>query len=392
MNKKHDFDETINRVNTDSFKWDYEGESGKYIPLGVADTDFKAPEPVVQKMIEIANFGVYAYGALPQERFATSISGWYKNRYELEVDKEAIRHSQGLMTGALWMLLDAFTRPGDKVLIQPPVYNTFNVVIEGKGRFVETNNLILNGDKYEIDFKDLDEKTKDPRVRILLICNPHNPVGRVWTKDELVKIYEICEKNNTLIVSDEIHGDITYGDHQHIPMFSISEEAKNNTIVMSSPSKSFNLAGFYSAYLVIHNQNLREQYEVVYDNYHFDYNYFGIEALMTAYNECGYYIDQQNEYFLKNIQVVKDFINEKMPEVKIIEPESTYLLWIDFREWNLAQDELIKMFENEGVKLNSGTNYGEVGRGFVRMNIATQTAILQEALDKMEVAYKKRYN
>lgn len=390
MKMVHNFDEVINRVDTDSFKWDYEGENGKYIPLGVADTDFKAPQPVIDAVRAKAEFGVYAYGALPQKRFSEAISGWYSRRYGISVDTEDIRHSQGLMTGALWMLLNAYTRPGDTVLLQAPVYNTFSVVIKGAGRFAESNDLILKDGHYEIDFDDLDRKTSDPRVRILLVCNPHNPVGRVWTKEELTRMYEICRKNNTLIVSDEIHGDIVYGEHRHIPYFSISEEIRDHVIVMGSPSKTFNLACFYSAYVVIHNKALRDQYNVVYDNYHFDYNYLGIEALITSYNDCEYYVEQQNEYFLKNIRLVKDFVSKEMPDVQIIEPEGTYLLWMDFRAWNMEQNDLMNLFKNEGVKLNSGANYGKPGMGFIRLNVATQTAVLEKALALMKQANDKR--
>lgn len=387
--KDHDFDEPIDRIGTDSYKWDHEGESGRYIPLGVADTDFRAPLEAIEAVRKVVDFGVYGYGAFPQERFAGAVSGWYQKRYGLTVDTEWIRHSQGLMTGALWMILNAYTRPGDKILIQSPVYNTFNVVIHGAGRFVVNNDLRLEDGRYTIDFEDLEKKTADPRVRILLVCNPHNPVGRVWTKEELTRMAQICKKNNTLIVSDEIHGDIVYGDHKHTPYFSIAEEIADNVVIMGSPSKTFNLACMYSAYVLIPNKALRDQYGVVYDNYHFDYNYLGIEALIACYNECEYYVDQQNAYFQKNIQVVKDFIAETMPEVKVIEPEGTYLLWIDLRAWNMDQAELIKMFMDAGVKLNSGTNYGAPGIGFIRLNVATQTAVLKKALEKMSQAYRK---
>ncbi len=386
----HNFDEPIDRVGTDSYKWDHEGEGGKYIPLGVADTDFRVPQEAIDAVRKVVDFGVYAYGDLPQERFANAVSGWYRKRYGLTVDTEWIRHSQGLMTGALWMILNAYTRPGDKVLLQSPVYNTFNVVIQGAGRFVVSNDLVLEDGRYRIDFEDLERKTADPRVRILLVCNPHNPVGRVWTKEELTRMAQICKKNNTLIVSDEIHGDIVYGDHKHTPYFSISQEIADNVVIMGSPSKTFNLACMYSAYVLIPNKALRDQYRVVYENYHFDYNYLGIEALIACYNECEYYVDQQNAYFQKNIQVVKDFIAKTMPEVKVIEPEGTYLLWIDFRAWNMDQDELIKLFMDAGVKLNSGANYGAPGVGFIRLNVATQTAVLKMALDRMGQAYKTR--
>ena len=182
-----------------------------------------------------------------------------------------------------------------------------------------------------------------------------------------------------------------YGDHRHTPLFSISQEISDNLVVMGSPSKTFNLACFYSAYVVIPNKALRDQYRVVYEDYHFDYNYLGIEALIAAYEQCGYYADQQNAYFQKNIALVRDFLKEKMPEVKMIEPEGTYLLWIDFRAWGLPQTELMELFSGAGVKLNSGTNYGSCGAGFVRMNIATQTAVLQRALACIEKARQAHF-
>ena len=386
----HDFDEPVDRIGTDSYKWDHEGEGGKYIPLGVADTDFRAPREAIQAVQKVVDFGVYGYGEYPRERFTEAVSGWYQKRYGLTVEKGWIRHSQGLMTGALWMILNAYTRPGDKILLQPPVYNTFGIVIQGAGRFVANNDLILEDGRYRIDFEDLERKTADPRVRILLVCNPHNPVGRVWTREELTRMAQICKKNDTLVVSDEIHGDIVYGDHVHTPYFSISQEVLDHVVVMGSPSKTFNLACMYSAYVLIPNKALRDQYDVVYEDYHFDYNYLGIEALIACYNECAYYVDQQNAYFQKNIQMVKDFIAETMPEVKVIEPEGTYLLWIDFRAWGMDQEALIQMFMDAGVRLNSGASYGSPGGGFVRLNVATQTAVLKKALERMGEAYRAR--
>ena len=390
--KIHDFDEPVNRLETDSYKWDHEGEHGKYIPFGVADTDFKAPEEVINAVKSKVEFGVFAYGDFPQKRFAEAVCNWYEKRYNTLIPSQWVCHAQGLMTGALWMILNAYTRPGDCVLIQPPVYNTFNVVIQGAGRFVQTNPLVLKNGRYEIDYEDLERKTANPRVRILLVCNPHNPVGRVWRKEELRRMAEICRKNDTLIVSDEIHGDIVYEGHKHVPYFSIDEPGCDRLIVMGSPSKTFNLACFYSAYVLIPDQSLRNQYQIVYENYHFDYNYLGIEALITAYNSCEYYVDQQNAYFKRNIELVKNFLKENMPEVKLIEPEGTYLLWIDFSAWNMEQKDLMDIFEKAGIKLNSGTNYGTCGTGFVRMNIATQTAVLQRGLSCLKNAAEKARN
>ena len=390
MAKIHNFDEPINRIGTDSFKWDYEGEDGKYIPLGVADTDFKVPQEAIDAVRKRVDFGVYAYGDIGHvmPRFTDAITGWYGRRYGVKVAPEEICYSMGLMTGALWMSVNAFTRPGDQILIMAPVYHTFSIVIKGMGRFPVSSDLILNDGHYEIDFENLEKMASNPQVRCLLICNPHNPVGRVWTKEELEKVAAICKKTNTLIISDEIHGDIVYGDNKLTSLLTI-EDARDNLVVMGSPSKTFNLAALYCAYVVIPNKALRDQYSVVFEDYHTDYNYLGIEALIACYNECDYYVDQQNEYFWKNITLVKNFIKETMPEVKVIEPEGTYLMWIDFRAWNLPQEQLIQMFKDAGVKLNSGSNYGAPGTGFVRLNVATQTAVLEEALAKMGEAYRK---
>lgn len=386
--KQHNFDEPINRIGTDSYKWDYEGKGGKYIPLGVADTDFKIPKEALEAMQKVLDRGVFGYGDLPQNRLSEAVQGWYARRFDTHIEKDWVVHAPGLMTGALWMILQAYTRLGDKVIVQSPVYNTFNKVILKQGRGIVENPLILKEGKYVMDFNDLENKASDPAARIILICSPHNPVGRVWTKEELVKVAEIAKKTNTLIVSDEIHGDIVYGSHKQIPFAGLDDTLTENVIVMSSPSKTFNVAALYSAYVVIKNKALREQFEVVSSDYHQDYNMLGLEALIACYNECDYYVDQQNAYFEKNIAFVKAFLEKEIPEAGWIEPEGTYLLWIDFGKLGLAQSDLIALFEQAGVRVNSGTNYGAGGSGFVRVNIATQRSVLKEALNRVAKVYQ----
>lgn len=385
----HNFDEPVNRIGSVCEKWDLEGEGGKLIPLGVADTDFKAPQPVIDTVMKKAEFGVYAYGALPQKRFSEAVVGWYKKRYGFSLNPETIFHSQGIMPGALWMLLLAFTEENDMVIIQEPVYHNMRIITENMKRQAISNDLININGKYIIDWDDLEEKAKNPKAKVLLLCNPHNPVGRVWTREELERMCDICKKNHLIIISDEIHGDIVYGEHKHIPIFTISEEISQYAITMSSPSKTFNLAGFYSAYVIIHNEIMKEAYKKVYHQFHFDYNFIGMEALITAYNECEYYVDQQNKYFEKNISLMKEFLGKVMPEVRMTEPEATYLLWLDFRAWNLSQSELIRLFSEWGVCLNDGSRYGKSGNGFLRVNIATQTKILEEALKRIKNGYER---
>ena len=389
MNLIHNFDEPVNRIGSVCEKWDLEGEGGKLIPLGVADTDFKAPQPVIDTVMRKAEFGVYAYGAYPQERFSRCISDWYKKRYNFELNPGTVCHAQGIMPGALWMILLALTKEGDGIIIQEPVYHNMRIITENMKRKAISNDLINCDGRYEIDWTDLEEKAKMPETKALLLCNPHNPVGRVWTKEELAKMCDICKRNNLFIISDEIHGDIVYGEHKHTPIFTVSEEAKDFTVVMNSPSKTFNLAGFYSAFVILHNEEMRKAYQEVYHQFHFDYNFIGMEALITAYNECEYYVDQQNQYFTKNIALVKQFVEEVMPEVKMTEPESTYLLWLDFRAWKLEQKELMDLFQSWGVRLNDGSRYGEAGKGFMRVNIATQTKNLEEALKRIKTGYEQ---
>lgn len=353
MESTYNFDEPVNRIGTDSYKWDMEGKGGK-IPLGVADSDFRAPIEVIEVVKKKAEFGVYAYGAFPQERFAEAVSDWYKKRYDVSIELKWICHSQGIMPGALWMLLLALTKQEDTILIQEPVYHNMRIITENMNRRIISSDLVLKGSKYEINWNDLEKKLKLPEVKIFLICSPHNPVGRVWTRDELKRIGNLCLENNVFLISDEVHGDIVYEPYKHTPIIDISDEIAENSAIMSSPSKTFNLAGFYSAYVIIKNDEVRKKYQEVYKRFHFDYNFIGIEALITAYNECASFVDKQNEYFAKNIQIVKHFIKENMPEVKVTEIEGSYLMWLDFRAWKLNPEDLVMLIGNWGVRLNDG--------------------------------------
>lgn len=382
------FDEPINRIGSGSYKWDTEGEGGKRIPMGVADTDFHCPPQVIWAVCEKAKFGIYAYHEFPEERFRNAVAGWYRRRYGITLEKEAICHAQGIMTGALWMLILALTNPGDGLIIQEPVYHNFRIITENMGRKVLSNNLLFKDGRYEIDWKNLEDKVNNPTTRMLLICNPHNPVGRVWTKEELSRLCKICEKNHVVIISDEMHGDIVYKGHIHTPVFSIPG-AEKFSIVMSGPGKTFNLSGFYSAYVVIRDPFMRIAYEKVYHQFHFDHNFMGTEALITAYNECEDYVEQQNQYFAENIRITKEFLKENIPELHIIEPEGGYLLWMDCRELGLPQTELLELFAQWGVKLNDGSMYGEGGNGFLRVNIATQRKVLLQALECIKNGYSQ---
>lgn len=386
----HNFDESINRIGTDSDKWDNEGKDGSLIPLGIADTDYKAPREVLDAVRKKVDFGIFGYGYFPHERFTSAIKGWYNRHHKIHIREDEISYAPGLMTGALWMFLDAYTNPGDKVVIQPPVYATFKKVIENFNRKAVDNPLRFRNGSYDIDFEDLEKKLKMPDVKILLICNPANPIGRVWTKEEMKNMYDLCRENNVIIISDEIHSDMI---HKGLPFYSfleICEEEDKNVVVMNSPSKTFNLASFFSAYVIIKNKNLKRTFDDIYVKYHFDYNYLGVEALIAAYNECDYYVDELNDYLRKNIVFAIEYINKNLPKLKVQYPDCSYLLWVDCQELGFNSEELLGFFENSGVRVNAGSTYGKDSNNFVRVNIACTRSLLERALKQVKENYDKK--
>ncbi|MBI0579920.1 PatB family C-S lyase [Neobacillus cucumis] len=385
----HNFDETINRIGTDSDKWDNEGKCGQLIPLGIADTDYKAPHEVLESVREKVDFGVFGYGYFPHDRFNDAIKGWYGRHHKIDIRADDISYAPGLMTGALWMFLDAYTNPGDKVVIQPPVYATFKRVIENFNRVAVDNPLNYYNGSYQIDFEDLEAKLKLPDVKILLVCNPANPIGRVWAKVEMQRMYDLCRENNVMIISDEIHSDMI---HKSLPFHSfleICEEEDQNVVVMNSPSKTFNLASFFSAYVIIKNKNMKKAFDDIYTKYHFDYNYLGVEALITAYNKCDYYVNELNAYLRSNIDFSINYIHKHLPKLKVQDPDCSYLLWIDCEGLGLTGTELDEFFTDAGVRVNDGSSYGKDSGNFVRVNIACTRALLERALKQIKLNYDK---
>ncbi|MGE6259765.1 MalY/PatB family protein [Heyndrickxia sporothermodurans] len=386
---KHNFDESLNRIGTDSDKWDNEGKGGLLIPLGIADTDYRVPSEVLDALKRKVDFGVFGYGLFPHERFTSAVKGWYERHHKIDIQEDEISYAPGLMTGALWMFLDAYTNPGDKVVIQPPVYATFKKVIEKFNRKAVDNLLQLRNGRYSIDFEDLENKLKMPDVKMLLVCNPANPIGRVWTKEEMKKMYDLCKENNVMIISDEIHSDMIHKGLSFHSFLEICEEEDKHVVVMNSPSKTFNLASFFSAYVVIKNKDLKRAFDDIYVKYHFDYNYLGVEALITAYNECDYYVDELNDYLRKNIAFAIEYINKNMPKLKVQYPECSYLLWIDCEELGFNSELLMEFFEESGVRVNAGSTYGKDSGNFVRVNIACTRSLLELALKQIKESYDK---
>lgn len=388
---KHDFSIKFDRKKTNSWKWNFEGAKVKY-PMGIADTDFHVAKPILEALHNRIDNCTDGYGAGCLE-FAQSISGYYARRHNYNVSPEHIRYGHGLML-ALKMLCDAFTQKGDMVILQPPVYFSFRATIESDGRNVLDNPLILNENNmtYEIDFEDLERKASNPRAKMMVVCNPANPISKAFTKEELLRIFEICHKNNVVIVSDEVHSDIYYDGRKHIPMQSVSEEAKNNTIVMSADGKTFNIHSFYTSYIIIPNDYMRDQYDIQFENYRLDYSDLGCYASSVAYSKCDYYVDGLVEYLAENRNYLIEFLEKESIDVKIANPQATYLMWVDFRKWEMSSTKLKQYLDSYDVGLTDGSRFGFGGDGFMRMNIACHKDTLAGALNAIKLAYEGKNN
>ena len=292
---------------------------------------------------------------------------------------------------ALNFIVQTYTNKGDGVIIQTPVYGPFMQAVEKNDRVIYENRLKYENEKYTIDFEDLEEKAKNPSVKLLILCSPHNPISRVWTKEELTRIGQICIDNNVIVVSDEIHSDIIYKGHKHIPFAAVSEEFANNSIICSAPSKTFNIAGLETSNIIICNEKIRQEYIKALDkNGIKGHNPFGIVATEAAYNEGEEWLDQVIEYLDENVKFVKEFLEEKIPNVKLVNPEGTFLLWLDCRGLGLNENELKTLLEKEAkIALDQGPNFGKAGIGFERLNIGCSRSIIESALIRLERAINK---
>ncbi|MFI3267466.1 MAG: MalY/PatB family protein, partial [Rikenellaceae bacterium] len=355
------------------------------IPLWIADTDFKTPDFIVNPIksrIEHPSFG-YSFRC---KYFYEAARSWVWRRNNWDAKLEWFDFTPGVVCGISYGI-NSLTEPGDKVLIQPPVYPPFARTIEANNRVVSNNPLVVVDGKYEIDFEDFEEKLKE--VKLFILCNPHNPTGRVFTYDELKKMGDLCVKYGVYIVSDEIHSDIIFANHKHIHIASISEEIANITLTYFAPSKTFNVAGFSTAFAVIPNEDMRVKYSNCGNKIHVDQgNILGAVAARAAYSNGDEWVDELNVYLESNIDYVLDFLRENTPKIKCIKPESTFLLWLDCRELGLSQEELCEFMVNVAhLGLNDGQMFGAEGVGFLRFNIGTQKAVLAKALEQLKAAY-----
>ncbi|MEH7387173.1 MalY/PatB family protein [Bacillus sp. JJ1521] len=389
---KYNFDESIDRLRTNSVKWDeVENLFGdkEILPMWVADMDFKVPQPVIDALQKRVEHGIFGYTIRPDSYYEATV-GWMKRRHNWTIEKDWICFTPGVVP-ALGIIVQNFTNPGDKIVIQQPVYYPFMSVIEKNAREIVNNPLRFENGRYYMDFDELEKKI-DPSVKMIIISNPHNPVGRVWTKDELTKLGEICLKHNILVVSDEIHSDLIYKGNDHIPFASISEEFAQNSITCTAPSKTFNLAGLQISNIIIPNQELRESFnKALEDRFIGMTNTFGVTALIAAYEEGDEWLDQLIDYLQGNLDFLKKYIKVNIPEVKVIEPEATYLVWLDCRELGLDAKELEHVIQKQGkVAFDEGYIFGKVGEGYTRINIACPRSLLEEGLKRFSQAIKNR--
>jgi len=389
---KYNFDEIIDRKGTHAIKTDALGPrfgNPDLISLWVADMDFKSPPAVSQAIIDRAKHGIFGYTEASQE-YWDSIINSVDRRHDWKVEQEWLSFVPGIVKGIAFVV-DCFTEKDDKVIIQPPVYHPFRLVPTWHERTVIDNPLILEAGQYKMDLEGL-KKIIDPLCRILILCNPHNPGGRVWTKQELMSIAEICYDNHILVISDEIHSDLAFLPNKHIPFASVSEKAAQNSITFMAPSKTFNIAGIVSSYAIVPNKELRERFYAYLEKNELQQGHiFAYLATQAAYDHGDEWLDEAKEYLWSNITYVDEYLKANIPAIKAMLPQASFLIWLDCRELGLSQEELVSLFINDAkLALNDGTMFGHGGEGYMRMNIGTPRAHIERALDNLKKAVIKK--
>lgn len=384
---KYNFDEIIPRRGTNSYKWDSAGDAG-ILPMWVADMDFRTAPPVVEALRKRVEHGIFGYVRVPDAYYA-AVTNWFTRRHDWQIEKGWIIYTTGVVP-ALSAVIKALTVPGDKVMVQTPVYNCFFSSIRNNGCGMIANPLIYRNGTYQIDFADLEQKAADPSVKVLLLCNPHNPAGRVWTKQELTRIGDICIRNNVWVIADEIHCELVFPGHTYIPFASISQEFLMHSVTCTSPSKAFNLAGLQIANIISADTDIRMKIDKAINvNEVCDVNPFGVEALMAAYNDSEEWLEELKQYLFANYNYLRAYFAECLPEFPVSMLEGTYLVWVDCSVLNQSSDEIVKtLLEKEKLWVNEGGLYGEAGEGFIRINIACPRQQLVEGLNRLRRALK----
>lgn len=388
MSTQYDFNAPIDRENTRALKYELrEKLFGRkdVIPMWVADMEFRPPQEVVDMVARRAAHGVFGY-TIQAEDFTGAVAHWMREQHNWEINPERVTYMPGVVP-ALAMAVQAYSKAGDGILVQRPVYHPFFDAVQENGRKLVNNALVKTGDRYEIDFEDFEAKAKLSRV--FLLSNPHNPVGRVWTRAELERMVEICLRYDVMIMSDEIHADLVWEGHQHIPTATLSEEAANITVTFNAASKTFNIAGFAASYVIFNQQKHMAQYEKVLAPNHLNFgNLFGTEGTIAAYAYGQTWLYELRVHLQKNIAYVIERVHEAT-RVRIVKPEATYLLWLDFSALELSHREIEKkLIQQAGLGLNDGCIFGVEGRMHFRMNVACQHPALVKAIDAFCSTFK----
>lgn len=386
---KHDFISIPDRSRFGSAKWEIaKNASTEFVPLSVADMEFPTAKPIVEDIKKLAEEAILGYTNPTQEYYDAVIS-WMKRRHDFEIRREWLLQTPGIIN-ALSMLIETVTAPGDGVIVMPPVYYPFDMTIIATGRRSVFCPLINKDGRYEIDYALLEEKAKDKKNTAILFCNPHNPVGRVWSREELEKTAEICCRNNVFIIDDEIHNDLIMPGYEHTVMANIDEETKNNIAVCTAPSKTFNLAGVQCSNIIIPNDEIRAKALIRNKmNMQMHLNVFAYTICTSAYNKCEDWLDELIGVIAENAKCVEDFMAENFPEIKVYPLEGTYLQWLDLRALGMTHLELREMLESANIYLDNGEMFGTLGRGFQRINLACAKSTVEKMLERFKKAVEE---
>ena len=383
-NMKYNFDEITERRGTNSYKWDLVKEDG-VLPMWVADMDFPTAPAILEALQKRVAHGIFGYALVP-DSYYEAIIHWFSHRHQWQIERDWILYTSGVVP-ALSCCLKAITMPGEKVLVQTPVYNCFFSSIKNNGCEVIENELRRVGNEtYEIDFEDFERKCADEKTTVFILCNPHNPAGRVWKREELERMNDICVKHHVKVIADEIHCELVMPGYHYTPFACISDACRDNSITLNSPTKAFNIAGLQIANIICPDTCLRRRINrAININEVCDVNPFGVIALQAAYNEGEEWLDALNQYLYENYLALKEFFATEIPQVRVTRLEGTYLVWLDILGFELSSDEAYEELMKAGkVFVNSGTMYGKrAGQGFLRINIACPRKTLMEGLTRI---------
>lgn len=387
---KYKFDQTVDRTGTYCTQWDYiEDRFGvpDLLPFSISDTDFQCPDEIIQTLEKRMQHGIFGYTRWNHAEFKESIIDWFRNRFSCEIKEHWIVYSPSVIY-SISKIIEYLTNEDDHIVIQTPAYDAFFKVIQDNNRFISDNQLIYENGKYRINFDDLEQKLSHERAKVLLLCSPHNPTGRVWTKHELETIVGLCNKHNVFIISDEIHMDIVYEPNFHIPIINTSINLKN-VCICTSASKTFNTPGLGGSYMILPNEMINNDFLLSLKNRDglSSASIFGMLATIEAYKTCGDWVDELVEYIQDNLKSVEDYLNKHLPKLKFTLPESTYLAWIDISGLPFSSEQIQHALVHQAkVAIMPGEIYGEAGKGFIRMNIGCPKSKIIEGLHRLKKA------